>query len=675
VGSDVALDGVAYRVVGVMPESFFFPDYGVSVWLPLQRTLSLADQVHGVARLRDGSSLAQAQAEVDALFRISRPDSSRSPDDNHADVTLFPLYDVVIGQYRLALWALLGAALAVALLAAANASHVLLADAVARRPTFAVRSALGATRASLLRLVAIETLLLGLLAVVVGLAVAELGLHAISWLNVVDITGIGTATLNGRVAVYAIVLSVGSSFIAAILPGAMLSQRHLQSSLAADGAVAQRSGGAPRLGDLLVSVETAMTVVLAVGALLLVASFVRLSRASWGFVPDNVLVVSCQTQRDLRRSSDPSSGGLPAPQADLIRDGVAALRTLPGNGEVSVARDAPLLRGEWAYRPIAQHDRLAEGSWPLIQVVDRRYFAVLGIPILEGRPFGSANDADNREIVVNESFARALWPRGDAVGQRLSIMQFDDRRADVQMRLRRRDFAVLGEIDAYRDVEGGPLRIAGVARDIRMIGIQHAAEPTVFVPMDQDRLSLGTAVVFLVRRSDEREDISRVAMNTLNSASIGLRCPRAAMMSDLTSASIGGRGTNRLMASVSLAFAGIALLLVATGVYGVVEHGLAQQRADLGVRMALGASGGDIVRMVIRRTARALGLGVALGLTLAWAGSRVLWSMLFGVHASDVVAVALVVGTVTAIGLCAAMIAAMLAVRRDPMEALKRGRT
>jgi hypothetical protein len=144
------------------------------VWLPLQRTLSLADQVHGVARLRDGSSLAQAQAEVDALFRISRPDSSRSPDDNHADVTLFPLYDVVIGQYRLALWALLGAALAVALLAAANASHVLLADAVARRPTFAVRSALGATRASLLRLVAIETLLLGLLAVVVGLAVAEL---------------------------------------------------------------------------------------------------------------------------------------------------------------------------------------------------------------------------------------------------------------------------------------------------------------------------------------------------------------------------------------------------------------------------------------------------------------------------------------------------------------------
>jgi putative ABC transport system permease protein len=631
IGSTLRLDGRPYEVVGVTPAGFFFPDAGTQVFVStpcgapnfFERGGSFA---HAVGRLRSGVSAAQAEGDLDAINR----DLARIYPETNRNVTagVQPFRNIVVGKYEKALWLMLGSVGLVLLIACANVAHLQLARSVDRQTELAVRAASGAGRARLFRQLLTETLLLSAVAGGCAVALAWWGVHIVRSLALSDIARLDTARIDLRLAASAAGLSLLCTLIAGIWPAWKAAGVRINDVLKTGG------GAAPparrNLRELLATTELALATVLLILAGLLIGSFVRLSRAQWGFDPNGLLLVNLMRPPDAAASREGREAW-----TENVRSRVGRIAGV----EAVASADGVPIQYNWRPTSLVVDGRKVDwgaAGW----TVSHGYFRTIGTPILEGREF-SASDTGGAPpaVVISRALARKLWPGSSAVGRDLRVPRYRTTAGgqlapDVDARMRRRDPSLGTDLSAF-DID--TLEVIGVVEDIRAFGLDLVPSPAFYVDYRQDRSpgGFGKQTFLVVRRTDGAANVADDIKSILAGAGVGGEVRSIDSMSELVAHSIGGRGSNRLMMLVATLFGGLALVLTTIGIFGVMLHTVNQRLPELGIRIALGASRGNIARLVLGDGVRVLLAGLALGLTLAWVASRSLRSLLFELTPTD----------------------------------------
>ncbi len=419
VGRTIRLGDRQHEVIGIMPAGFFFPDTDARLWVPAPCGLQGFEQrgsmtLNAIGRLRAGVSIAQAQADLD---RINRALAEAFPETNRNRTTgVFALRRIVIGRYEQALWTLVWAIALVLLIACANVVHLQLARGVDREVELAVRGASGAGRPRLLRQLLTESLLLVAISAVLGVFVAWIGVRLIHGFALTDIPRMEHARLDARVLLFTGAVAVATAILSSLWPAWKASGVRISETLKL-GATATTGASRSQLRDLLAVTEIAAAVTLLVASGLVVKSFVQLSRADWGFNPENLLLIDAELPEDVWRNRDRVTR---QEIADSVR---ARLEALPGVERVAVGENAPIRWTSWAPRPVAVDGRVVDATMG-VWLVGRGHFAAAGIPIHEGREFtGQDDERAPRRIVVSRALATKLWPGQSAVGKSLEILR------------------------------------------------------------------------------------------------------------------------------------------------------------------------------------------------------------------------------------------------------------
>ncbi len=632
IGTTLRLNGRSYEVIGVMPRGFFFPDTNTQLLVStpcgagnfFERGGAFA---HAIGRLRPGMSVRQAEADLDSINReLARmyPDTNRNVT---AGVQRFR--NIVVGKYEKSLWLLLCAVGVVLLIACANVAHLQSARGVDRQIELAIRAANGARRTRLFSQLLTESLVLSLVSGAFALAATWWGVRILRSMSLTDIARLDTAQIDLRLAAVAAGLSVLSAFVTGAWPAWHAAGVRINDVLKSGTNVAA-TPGRRLLRDLLATSEIALATLLLILAGLLIGSFVRLSGANWGFDPNRLFVMAVSLPVDAASSRE----GREEWKA-VLRDRLARSA---GVEAVATATGAPI-RYVWQPTSLLIDGRMADwtaAGW----TVGQGYFRTLGTRILEGREFGLQDGATATPVaVVSESLARKLWPEGDAVGKVLRVPRLKtvggDIAPDIADRLRRRDRTLKGDMSAF-EVETH--EVIGVVEDIRAFGLDLVPEPAFYLDSRQElSINFSSRHTFLLVRTlgGVAGDVGATVRPILASGDLNGELRSIDSMSELVAHSIGGRGSNRLMMLVAGLFGGLALTLTTMGIFGVMLHTVNQRLAEMGVRIAFGARRADIARLVFGYGFRLLCPGVALGVTLAWAVSRSMQSLLFGLAPTD----------------------------------------
>jgi predicted permease len=636
VGRSVSLDEVPFTVVGAMPEGFrppFVED--ADIWQALG-----ASGVHGctrgcygiraVARLAPGVSLAQGRSHAEAL--AARLEAGYPEQQSNVGLAVFGLRDDLTRDARRPLWVLLGAVGFVLLIACTNVANLLLVRGAAREAELAVRVALGAGRGFILRQVLTESLVLALAGGALGLVLASWGTDALlSFAPTGSVPRLDEAGVNDRALLFTLALTLVTGLVFGLVPAWRAGRDGIQASLRA-GVRGGKAGQGVR--SALAVTQIALALVLLVGSGLLIRSFQRLNGVELGFEPEGVLTLSVALPGARYPDALSRQGYFHA-----LTDRVAAL---PGVQAVGAVNALPLAGQD------SDADFRVEGEPPpdpgvnqaaWIRPVTDGYFEAVGLGLREGRTFSPGDDLEaDKVVIVNETLARRYFPGGDAVGRRMTFGN--------------------GENPNWRTV-------IGVAHDVRHFGIREGTRPAAYLPYRQVSFS-GMSLAVKVDGDpvawipDVRSAVSAVDPAL---AATGIRPLR-----DLVDAAL---APDRFVTGLLTLFALTALLLAAVGVYGVVSYGVARRMREMGIRLALGADGGDVLALVLRGTAVMALTGLVLGGAGSLALGRLLGTLLYEVEPHDpltFVATALVLGSVA---LLAAWVPARRARRADPVVVLR----
>jgi putative ABC transport system permease protein len=650
IGQKISLDYEPYTVVGVAPPDFQFPPKAslpaayefppeVNYYIPLALTPGEWSNrgpgfLAAIARLKSQTRFEQAQADMIGIAeRLARqyPDSNKNE-----SVRLTPIHQQVVGKTQTAILALMGAVGFVLLIACANVANLLLARAAARQKELAIRAALGAGRWRMIRQLLTESLLLaassGALALMLAVWIVDL-LRTMARDNLPRAGEIG---VDARVVGFTLVVSLLTGIIFGLIPALQASRTDLNETLKEGG---RSSGvGGNRLGSLLVASEVALSLLLLVGAGLMLRSFIRLMSVDPGFDPQNALTMAIGL---------PQSKYQPPQRAAFFQQLLDRLRALPGVRSVGAVYP-PLGGGEAGAgfsiegRPPAARGepRLAAPRW-----VSLDYFKAMKIQLLKGRVFTEGDSINALPvIIINEAMARQYWPNEDPIGKR--VASTDD--------------------NFWRDK---PLwrEIVGVVKDVRYTALDTEARAQMYTPFNQfppvfsdrtlvartdgDPMSLVAAVRGEVKAIDKDQPISHIRT-----------------MEELVAGSVSQRRFNMLLLAV---FAGVALLLAAVGIYGVMSYSVEQRTREIGLRMALGAQTRDVIRLVVGRGMTLTLIGAVIGLIAAFGLTRLIKSLLYGVSATDPVTFLVIAPLLALVAMLACYLPARRATKVDPLVALK----
>jgi predicted permease len=600
VGRTLTMNGRSYTVAGVMPDGYADPLAGsVDAWVPADlgpgRNLDNVDNhyLSVIARLRPDAPVARAQAELD---RLSATLAERYPDARYAGARLDPLKEDIVGGSSKPLQIMLGAVALVLVLICVNLANLLLVRGSDRAREFALRSALGAERRRLVRQTLIESLTLALAGDVAGVVVAYFAMKAIVAIGAGSIPRIATLTLEPRLLVFSLGIASLSALGFGLLP-ALRAARTQPGDILREQSRSATSGGVQlRLRQWLVVSQVALAFVLLVGAGLLVASFQRIREVPLGVRPDGVLTFELHLP-DARYDSTAR-----ARFYETVAERIAAL---PGVGAAGGVSKLPATGNFniWGTRPVTGPLANTErGGMPAQnRVVSGRYFDVVGIPLLDGRLFDERDDATvPRRVIVSRTVAERLFPGVRAVGQRLTT-------------------------------GGGDREIIGVVADVAL-DPQGRSGGYVYHPHRQFAADRNWSIVQVVRTTGSLEQLQGDVRRVITSLD-----PQLVMYKPMALSEAIGRGEAQRVFTLRLltTFAGVALGLAALGLFGVLSYGVRLRRREFGIRMALGANGRSIRRMVLREGMLVTVIGVAIGLLGAVALSRVLASLVFGVSTLD----------------------------------------
>jgi len=638
-GRRVELNGTGYTVVGVMPQRFEYPR-GSEAWIALVPAIdTLVDNprvafLNIVGRVRPGVSVEGARQEAERLLARSAAAAGLSNTVTGV-VQLTSVDDELRGDARRGMLVLLAAASLVLLVACANVANLQFARAATRRGELSLRTALGASRGRLVSQLVVEAAVLGGLGAVVGLLACIAGRGAIVAMIPADLYGATAVEIDGRIAAFTAALMVATTLLFGVLPA--VRGTRLDPGAALRSSTSRTTGGlAPRTTQrALVATEVALAVVLAIGGGVLLRSFVQLTSAPLGF--DRAHTLTAELYLPDAKYTDPVKARA------FFRDAVARIAELPGVRAAGAVLLRPLAGPDGFDYPLSleRMDAETEQRQPLVnyEAVTPGYFAAAGIPVLNGRDVSASDDETAPNVlVVSAAMAQRFWPGESPIGKRLKWGPPSSREPWVE---------VVGVVGAAR------------YRDPRMESLD------VYVPYMQSPWRLNHLVV---RAAGDPRALTASLRSAVAEVDPEARAVQVATVGELAAAAL---RQPRFQMTLVGAFAVLALLLGAVGIFGVVSFATAQRTRELGVRMALGANGSDVKRLVIGETLRTVTVGVTLGITGAAVSVRVLRGLVYGVSAADPLTFIAVPVVVTAVAVLAAAVPARRASRVDPVTVLR----
>ncbi|MGH9837363.1 MAG: ABC transporter permease [Blastocatellia bacterium] len=631
VGQTLSLNGQPHTIIGVMPPGFQFPNK-TEIWKPLVpdaqlRTARSAFWLPVIGRLKPGVTRAQAQTEMTG---IAQRLEQQYPNSNRGfGVNVVLMHEQLVGKLRTALWVLLGAVACVLLIACANVANLLLARAAARQKEVAIRAALGASRGRVVRQLLTESVLLAAVGGGLGLLLARWGLDALVALAPSDLPRAASITIDRRVLFFTLGLSLLTGVVFGLAPALQSSKLALSEVLKEGGR--GTGGGGQRTRSALVVAEIALALVLLVSAGLLLRSSWRLQQVNPGFNPERVLKV--------RLSLPPSKYREGAQAAAFYQQLLERLRALPGV-QAAGATSSVLLNKVHNSSGILIEGRPApNGPRPELPMdsVSPGYFQAMDMPLVQGRQFNEQDKADGLPVaIVNETMARRFWPNEDPLGKRFN---FGD--------------------------GGRWWTVVGVVRDSRRQGLDAPVRIESFLPHTQRPLR---AMEVVLRTTDHPLAMTRTVRSAVWSLDGDLPVSEIQSVEQMLGARVAPRRFNLLLLGL---FALVAMLLAAVGIYGVMAYSVTQRTHEIGIRMALGAGQGAVLKLVVGHGMVLTLLGVATGLAGAFALTRLMTILLFGVSATDPLTFSVIALLLLLVALLACWIPAQRATKVDPMIALR----
>jgi putative ABC transport system permease protein len=640
VGRALTINGESYTIIGVLPQSFQFALRTNDLWLPYQPTQNqlARRQLHStnlIGRLKPGLDASQAQSELNVI--ASRIEKEYN--DSHAGTTMriVPLHEEVVGNVRPILLVLLAAVGFVLLIACANVASLLLTRSLARQKEVAIRSALGASRWRVIRQLLTESILLSLIGGAAGLFIAYWGVPALvsalpqNQLNAMPF--LKTLSLNGSILTFSFALSLLTGLVFGLAP-ALQSARLDLNEVLKEGGRNMAAGASHRLRSAMVVTEIALAIVLLVGAGLMMKSLLRLLQTNVGFKTENLLTVMFV----LPPSKYTEDNKIINANQQLQE----RVQSLPGVSSTGTVDILPLNAGNTTRffvdgDPIPAPGKEIEAN---VRVVNETYFRTLGVPLLGGRMFDEHDAADKPGVVIiGKTIADRLFPGRDPVGRKIKYSSYQDQ-ADL---------------------------ILGVVGDVKITGLDEAIRPVLYYPFRQ---SAGPFMNLVVRTDADPTALAASIRNELRTFEPDVAILNINTMDQMI-AQTPASFMRRFPALLISIFAIVALLLASIGIYGVVSYSVSQQTHHIGVRMALGASPSDILRMVLKQGLLLAVIGMAVGIAAALGLMRLLSSLLYQVSTSDATTFAAVAGVLFVVALLACYLPARRATKVDPLVALR----
>jgi putative ABC transport system permease protein len=639
IGKNLMLDGFSWRIIGVLPTGFKFPLRleNAQIWSTMAMDDDLLPQrgahyLSTIARFRSGATLKEAQTQLSAIAK--RLEKEYPEDNTGRIVELTPLHEFLVQRVRPGLLLLWGAVVFVLMIGCSNVANLFLARSASREKEVAIRTALGANRSRLMRQMFTESMILAVLAGVIGLCIAYWGTDAMRSISVAGLE-LADVRLDGVVLFLTLIISFVSGILFGLAPALKASP---------DSAEALKEGGRSssgglqrnRMGRILVISEVALAFVLLIGAGLLIRSFWRLQNVDPGFDPANVLTL--EIALPYSQYNDAQS------VTNFFEEALHRVSALPGVESAGATTNTPLSGDNSRSSFDLEKHPSPQGQEPAaeIRAVTPNYFKTMHISLLRGRAF---TDQDRKGttgvLLINEAMARNFWPNEDPIGQRIQIgiEVFDDEPKWWQI------VGIVANTKQFSlDAETQP-----------EFYIPHAQQPwnsmTLVVRADSNPLSLVGPIKNLVLGIDKNQPISNIQL-----------------MDHLVSASI---AQPRFYMALLGLFAGVALLLASIGIYGVISYSVSQRTNEMGIRMALGAQKQDVMKMVLTQGIFLIACGIGIGLLAAIAITRLMWSLLFEVSTLDPVTFGVIGLILLAIALLATYVPARRATKVDPMVALR----
>jgi putative ABC transport system permease protein len=640
VGQTIRLNDEPYTVVGVMPRGFHFPDPDDQLWVPLGLTpAQLAN--HGshflrvLGRLKPGTALAQAQADLDA---IAQHLTRQYPDSNTGTgVAIVSLPEQTVGDVRRPLLVILGVVGLLLLMVCANIGNLLLARASAREREFAVRMALGASRLRVARQLVAESLLLASIGGALGLALASWGVTALQMLAPASLSRVDTIAINGSVATFGIAVTLLAGFLCGMMPALQSERPDLHAALS-DETRASASGVRLRARNVLVIAETALGVVVLVCAGLLLRSFVRLTEVPVGFKSEGVLTFGVVLPNARYRTEQQRTA--------FYQQLAERLQTVPGARSAAAISFLPLtLSGRTTGVSVEGEPPPAPGQVRFVDFrsVSPKYFTAMSIPLVAGRDVAWSDTGTTQpSIVISETMARTFWPNQNAIGKRIKLGRPDENVPWVA--------------------------VVGIVGDVRQLDLARAPRPAMYLPPSQDLGTGDTLRDWIVRASGDPVSLASAVRRAVWAIDPALPITRMQTLAQVRSAATASQRFNLLLVGL---FAGLGLLLAAIGLYGVTAYTVTQRTRELGIRIALGAQRGELLRLVLARGVQLTTIGLGVGTVAAFALTSLMSTLLFGVGAHDPITFASVSMLFTVVSLVASFIPAHRAMHVDPMIALR----
>jgi putative ABC transport system permease protein len=644
------LDDKIYSVIGIMPAGFRYPDE-TNIWLPREQEERLPSRTAhnwpGIGRLRDGVTISQTR---DDLSGIAKQLKKQYGDDTMmVNASVSPLQESLTSGVRTALMILLGAVGFLLLVACANVANLLLAQASARTRELAIRAALGAGRARLIRQFLTEALLLSLVGGLLGVLVAKWGVDALISLAPTSLPRLNEVSVNSEVLLFAFGLIVLVAVGLGIFTAIRATSGDVRDALLEGGRGQSGSQSVQRWGRVVVAGQMAITLVLVIGAGLLGRSLLRVLSVNPGFQVDHIVTMDLV----LPPAGTPTGA---ARNIAFVNDLSARLRAIPGVDEVAAVNHLPLdenladgifvvmnpqempKKEEDLERMFKDKSRTGDANFC---VATDGYFRALGIPLLRGRLFEDRDVIDAPHVaVISQSLAKMQWPKVDPIGRTIEFGNMD------------------GDLRLFT--------IVGIVGDIRQASLEIPPFPTVYVNYRQ-RPRAASTFTTVIRTNADTASIVSAARGIVRDLDPTIP-PRFRTFPEIYSASIGSRSFNLTLVG---AFGGTALLLAIAGIYGVMSYWVQRRTREIGVRIALGAQARDVLRLVLRQGMGTAAMGVVAGIVGALALTRFLQSLLFGVKPTDLLTFVGVTLLLTFVAFLASYIPARRATRVDPLEALR----
>jgi putative ABC transport system permease protein len=635
-GQAVTLDNASYTIVGVLRSDFWFPQ-SADALVPLRPTGSLSDtgtNTQLIARLKDGLTIQQAQAELTAASEGFRRAHAGDVAPDYRGLMGLPYQDSLIRDVRLNLLLLFGATGLLLLIACANLTALLLTRFAARGRELAVRLALGSSRGRFLAQFLVENLLIAALGAGAGVLAAYALLKGlVSWMPF-SLPASSPVRLDGTVLAFALVVATATALVFTVVPLLTTRRLNLQASLQSAGRSTETGHVCARIRNVLVIGEVALSTTLLIAAGLLIQSLYHMHQERLGFTPQGLVTFETPLTPELQQGA----GRLNFSRALLER-----LSTLPGVRGVAAINVLPLAGRSNLPTQREGHPEQSTGAME-IRAVTPAYFELMGIPVRRGRSFTNVDgDSSLPVAVINETVARSWWREGDAISDRILIGRFEGR-----------EF-----------LKDPPREIVGMVGDTKTLTLQDPPRPTIFIPLTQGLPSSNLAWIVRARVSAGLAEDLRRAVAEIDPSQ---RVRRLRAMDEIVASMT---ASSRFNASLFGIFASVAVLLAAIGLYGVLSFLVAQRFQEIGTRMALGAARGDVLMVFLKQGVLLTAIGLGLGLAAALFLTGWLSSLLYGVQPNDPLSFAAISLLLLLVGVAASCVPAYRATRIDPIVALR----